>query len=75
MMNCTPLKCKTFARFATAPAQKFKSKSTLPPLTQEQVRPIDSIVIHCPYRNKNSTCRNTKETFESETYIAPEVTV
>lgn len=70
---CTPLKCKTFARFALASAQKPNPKATLPPLTQEQLHPIDSIVVNCPYRNKDNTCRNYKETFEVETYPKPEV--
>jgi len=71
MSKCTPLKCKTFARFALAPAQSANPKSTLPRLTQEQIRPVDSIIVHCPYRNKDSTCRNKREVFESETYPAP----
>jgi hypothetical protein len=73
MKKCTPLMCKTFARFALAPARATNPKATLPRLTQEQIHPVDSIVVNCPYRNKDSSCRNKAETFETETYPAPEV--
>ena len=66
--KCTPLKCEAFAKIALRPTRGIKKGETLPPLTVEQTTPVDAIVVNCPYRQKDMTCTNQKETFSKVTY-------
>lgn len=65
--KCTPLKCKTFSKIATSPV-KDSHFATIPPLTVEETRPVDKIVVNCPYRTPKCGCTNEKEQFTGAVY-------
>lgn len=66
--KCTSLKCETFAKIALRPIRGIKKGETLPPPTIEQTNVVDTIVVNCPYRQKDMTCTNQKEKFHEVTY-------